>query len=253
MNLHVLVAEDEAPQREALVAMLRRALPDAELTVMEDGLAALEWLETHHAHLAFLDIRMPGASGLQVAAAVIDAGGDVVFTTAYEDHAVQAFEQGAVDYLLKPLSEQRVEQSITRWQARREPLSAAGAATRLDMAALAALLRQAEPPRLKWITATLGDSLRVIDIDAVQAFHAGDKMTRVLTLEGDALIRPSLKELLPQLDPERFWQVHRSLIVAVAAIDRVRRDDLGRHQLSIRSRDERFAVSQAALPRLRGM
>ena len=253
MSLHVLVAEDEAPQREALVALLRRLLPEAELAVMEDGLEALEWLNEHHADLAFLDVRMPGASGLQVAAVVIEAGGDVVFTTAYEAHAVKAFEQGAVDYLLKPLSEQRLEQSIARWQARREPSPAARAATQLDVAALAALLRQAEPPRLKWISATLGDSLRVFDVDAVQAFHAGDKMTRVLTLDGDALIRPSLKELLPQLDPERFWQVHRSLIVAIAAIDRVRRDDLGRHQLSIRGRDERFAVSQAVLPRLRGM
>lgn len=255
-RIEVLVAEDEAPQREAQRAMLARLWPDAHVRTAKDGLDALEQLAALPVDLAFLDIRMPGATGLEVAEQVIAAGGAVVFTTAYDAHAVQAFEQGAIDYLLKPLREDRVAQAIERWRQRVPSVAMATTtppASALDLAALAALLRDSAPPRLRWISASLGDTVRLIGIEDVQAFHAEDKMTRVLTAQGDAVIRATLRELLPQLDPEAFWQVHRSLIVRVGAIDALRRDELGRSVLQLKGRSERFAVSQAALPRFRGL
>lgn len=253
----VLVAEDEAPQREALRSMLVRLWPEARVRTAEDGLDALEQLGARPVDLAFLDIRMPGATGLAVAGQVIAAGGAVVFTTAYDAHAVQAFEQGAIDYLVKPLREERVLQAIERWRQRQRPGGESTAAptetTGLDLNALAALLRGSEPPRLRWISASLGDTVRLIGIEDVQAFHAEEKMTRVLTAQGDAVIRATLRELLPQLDPDAFWQVHRSLIVRVGAIEVLRRDELGRSVLLLKGRSERFSVSQAALPRFRGL
>ncbi len=265
--IEVLVAEDEAPQREALVAMLARLWPQARIRTAEDGLDALEQLATQGVDLAFLDIRMPGATGLEVAERVIAAGGSVVFTTAYDAHAVQAFEQGAIDYLLKPLREERVAQAVDRWRQRRGAGAVPGssaydrsasaelqaAAPGIDLVALGDLLRGSAPPRLRWISASLGDTVRVIGIEDVQAFHAEDKMTHVLTAQGDALVRATLRELLPRLDPEAFWQVHRSLIVRIGAIDQLRRDELGRGVLLLKGRGERFAVSQAALPRFRGL
>lgn len=260
MSARLLLAEDEAPQRDALRAMLGRLWPDAEVLVAEDGLEALERLQDVSVDLAFLDVRMPGASGLEVAERVLATGGAVVFTTAYEAYAVRAFEQGAVDYLLKPVTEARLAQAIERWRQRNGHAIAAehtttrrGDAPAIDLATLAALLREGAPLRLRWISASLGDTVRLVGVDDVQAFHAEDKMTRVLTATGDALIRSPLKELLPQLDPDVFWQVHRSLIVQVSAIEHVRRDELGRGVLTLKGRLERFAVSQGAMPRFRGL
>lgn len=260
MSVRLLLAEDEAPQRDALRVMLGRLWPDAEVLVAEDGLEALERLQDASVDLAFLDVRMPGASGLEVAERVLATGGAVVFTTAYEAYAVRAFEQGAVDYLLKPVTEARLAQAIERWRQRNGHAIAAehtttrrGDASAIDLAALAALLREGAPLRLRWISASLGDTVRLVGVDDVQAFHAEDKMTRVLTATGDALIRSPLKELLPQLDPDVFWQVHRSLIVRVSAIEHVRRDEIGRGVLMLKGRPERFAVSQGAMPRFRGL
>ena len=245
----LLVAEDEAPQREALCALLRSLRPHAVVQACEDGLAALEWLDANPVDLALLDIRMPGASGLEVAERVLARGGEVVFTTAFEAHALRAFEQGAVDYLLKPLQPARVREALERFERRRGPGGAFPSP--IDLAGLAKLLESAAPPRLRWINASLGDTLRVIAVDDVLAFHADDKLTRVLTAEGDALIRAPLKELAPRLDPVLFSQAHRSLIVRLSAIDRVRKDELGRHVLTLKGREARFAVSQGALARLR--
>ena len=248
MSLRVLVAEDEAPQRDALLERLAALLPGVTLLPCADGLDALERLAEDRVDLAFLDIRMPGASGMEVAREVIRGGGAVVFTTAYEAHAVQAFEQGDVDSLLKPLKDEPLQRAIARW---RERQRAGAVSAGIDLAALASLLESSAPARLRWISASLGDTVRLIDIDDVEAFHAEDKMTRVLAAGGDAVIRPTLKELLPQLDSSEFLQVHRSLIVRIGCIDRVRRDELGRYSLSLRGREERFPVSQGALPRLR--
>jgi len=247
MSVRVLVAEDEDPQRAALLVLLAQRWPEAEVVAeCSDGLAALEALEEHTPDVAFLDIRMPGISGLEVAKAALERGCRVVFTTAFDHYAVQAFEQGAIDYLLKPLRPERLDAAIARLRldgARPGPM---------DAEALRDALARSEPlRRLQWISANLGDTLRLLAIDDVQAFHAEDKMTRVMAADGEALIRTPLRELLPQLDPETFWQVHRSLIVQLRAVDRVRKDELGRHLLRLRGRAEEFPVSQAAVARFR--
>lgn len=256
MSPRVLLVEDEAPQRAALLAALRAHWPRASVREAGDGDAALAALADAPGDgavppfdVAFLDIRLPGASGLAVARAAIARGVRVVFTTAYDQHAVEAFEQGAVDYLLKPIRPERLADTLRRVEA----ALATGAAAAPAPAGLDALLAALQPARrLQWISASLGDTLKLIAVDEVLAFRAEDKMSRLVTADGDAVIRPSLKELLPQLDPERFWQVHRSAIVQVAAIAHVKRDELGRHVLRLKQRpDEPIPVSRAFLPRLR--
>lgn len=250
--LLALVAEDEAPQRAALCRLLRELWPQLDAVVpCEDGIAALEAVAEHAPPVAFLDIRMPGVGGLEVARAVAERGGLVVFTTAYDAHAVAAFEAGAVDYLLKPVRSDRLAQAITRLRERlaarqRPPLAAV-----LDD--LAQRLAPASAPRIRWITAAIGDQVRLIGLDEIVYFQAEDKYVRVATGSEDALIRLSLKELLAGLDPEQFWQVHRSVVVRVAAIDRLRKDELGKFWLSLRDRPERLPASPGLQRRLRGM
>ncbi len=247
-----LIAEDEAPQRAALVEALGRVWPELRIgAVCEDGEAALEAIEAEAPDVAFLDIRMPGVDGLQVARGAAAAGALVVFTTAYDRHAVEAFEAGAVDYLLKPIDDARLAQAVARL---RERLAQA---QRPDLDALLARLgdRLAPPAgeRIRWITASLGDSLSLIGIDEVLYFQAQDKYVRVVTATAEALIRTPMRELLAGLDPEVFWQVHRSVVVRVAAIERLRKDELGKLRLHLRGREETLPVSTGYQARFRGM
>jgi DNA-binding LytR/AlgR family response regulator len=247
----VLVVEDEAPQREALVGMLAELQPDiGRIIACEDGLAALELLQQEMPRIAFLDIRLPGVNGLEVARALAP-GVQVVFTTAYDEYAVRAFDAGAVDYLLKPIRRERLEQAWARLQARQ-------AATSPDLLAVIADLQRhlAEKQKagaLRWITATVGTDVKMFPIDDVLFFQAQDKYTRVVTASDEAVIRMSLKELLAGLDPVQFWQVHRSVIVRANAIARVRRDELGKLDLSLRGLEETLPVSQAFQYRFKGM
>lgn len=246
-----LLAEDEAPQREALRAQLARHWPELELVaVCEDGDAALDAAARLRPQLAFLDIRMPGASGIEVARQVVAAGGLVVFTTAYDEYAVRAFEAGAIDYLLKPVQDTRLVQAIERLRERgRTP--ADDLAARIEQ--LAFRLDATRAPALRWITASVGDSVRLFDIDEVLYLQAQEKYVRVVTAAAEAVVRTPLKELLAGLDPERFWQVHRGTVVQVAAIERLRRNELGKYELELRQRPERLAVSSAYVHRFRGM
>jgi len=250
-----LVAEDEAPQRRALVEQLRLAWPELELAaVCEDGEAALDAVAAHRPQVAFLDIRMPGASGMDVARAVAGHGGLVVFTTAYDDYAVRAFEAGAAHSLLKPLQPQRLEQAVARLRQRlQERAAGAGPDLQALLDGLEARLRPRGEQLIRWITASVGDSVRMIGIDEVLFFQAQDKYVRVATAGGNALIRTPLKELLMGLDPDVFWQVHRSVVVRVAAIDRLLRNELGRHSLRLKDHPETLPVSGAFLHRFRGM
>lgn len=248
-----LVAEDEAPQRLALCQALAQAWPQLQIVAScEDGRSALAALERHAPDVAFLDIRMPGASGLEVARVASQRGTLVVFTTAYDAHAVAAFETGAVDYLLKPVQPARLAQALVRV---RERLAAGRAAVEIGevLAQLDARLGQAAPPPIRWISASAGDSVRLYDIDQVLYFQAQDKHVRVVTAEQEAIIRTPLKELLAGLDPQVFWQVHRGVVVRVAAIERVHKDALGRQVLVLRQRSERLPVSAAYAGRFRGM
>lgn len=243
-----VLAEDETPQREALTAMLAQAWPDLQVLACEDGIAALEAVATHRPRVAFLDIRMPGVGGLDVARTVAACGGLVVFTTAYDDYAVRAFEAGAVDYLLKPIAAERLAQAVERLRSRLGEATPAAAIESVEAA-----LRPRGEREVRWITASIGDSVRLIGIDEVLYFQAQDKYVRVVTGRDEALIRMPLKEIVAGLDADAFWQVHRGLLVRVSAIDRVRRDELGRHLLQLKGRDERLPVSAAFMQRFRGM
>ena len=246
-----LVAEDEAPQRAALLDMLAQAWPALDVVAAcEDGPSALEAAARHRPQVAFLDIRMPGVSGLDVARAVVAAGGLVVFTTAYDDYASRAFDAGAIDYLLKPVSSARLAQAVARLQQRLATPAAADAAA---MAALEERLRPQGERQIRWISASVGDTVRMIGIDEVLFFQAQEKYVRVATGAGDAIIRTPLKDLLAGLDPDMFWQVHRGVVVRVAAIDRVRKDELGKASLSLKGHAEQLPVSSAFLHRFRGM
>ncbi len=246
-----LVAEDEAPQREELVDLLRMVWPELRLVaICEDGIAAMQAIVEHRPQIAFLDIRMPGVGGLDVAKAAVAAGALVVFTTAYDEYAIRAFDAGAVDYLLKPVRVDRLRQTVQRLCARlHEPATDVAA----QVAALETRLRPSGTRLIRWISASAGDSVRMIGIDEVLFFQARDKYVSVVTHEGEAIIRMSIKELLAGLDPDAFWQVHRGIVVRVAAIDRMRRDELGKPAILLRGRGEWLPVSAAFVHRFRGM
>ncbi len=246
-----VIAEDEKPLRDALRAMLGIAWPELEVVAeCEDGIAAMEAIAAHRPALSFLDIRMPGVSGLDVARAAIAAKSFVVFTTAYDEYAVRAFEAGAVDYLLKPLRPERLATTLARVQAR---LRVRDDDADARMAALEAQLRPSGARLIRWISAAVGDSVRMLGLDEVLYFQSQDKYVRVVTADGEAIIRTPLKELLAGLDPDEFWQVHRGTVVRVSAIDRLRRDELGKSALRLRGREDTLPVSAAFLHRFRGM
>ena len=246
-----ILAEDEQPQRQELRALLAELWPDLKIVAeCEDGLAALEALEQHRPQVAFLDIRMPGVSGLEVARAA-GAQCQVIFITAYEEYALSAFDEGAVDYLLKPVGRERLSRAIERARAR------SNAGTQVDMAALIdmvqARLSASGKQGIKWITASVGHSVKMFSIDEVLFFQAQDKYTRVVTADSEGHIRTPLKELLAALDSETFWQVHRSVIVRVGAIRAVEKAEDGKLQLTVRGRTDVLPVSSTFQHRFRGM
>jgi DNA-binding LytR/AlgR family response regulator len=234
-----LIAEDEAMLRAQLRARLREAWPELAIVgEAENGADALAQCATMKPDIAFLDIRMPVRSGLEVAAA-LGGGCHVVFVTAYDEYAVTAFEQGAVDYVLKPVTAERIAKVVERLRGRiAEP--PADLATLLQK-----LMAHTTGKPLRWLKASLGASMRLIAVDDVLFFHAEDKYTRVVTTDCDALIRKSIKELGEELDPALFWQVHRATIVNVRAIARVDRDYRDQPLIRIKGRDEPLPVSRS--------
>ena len=228
--------------REQLRGRLAVAWPELQVVAdARNGAEALALFERERPELAFLDIRMPAPNGLEVAAKIAGRC-HIVFVTAYEAHAIEAFERGAVDYLLKPVDPDRLAVTIVRLK---QCMQAPPDLDRLTSILSAIQLEGGQATnRMRWIKATVGNQLRIIAIDEVLFFQATDKYTRVVMQGGEALIRKPLKELLDELDPAQFWQIHRSTIVNVRAIANVSRDIQGRLIVSIKDLPERLEVSR---------
>ena len=256
MNFRGVIAEDEELLRTALSSLLKEAWPQLQIVAeCEDGASALESIAELQPDVAFLDIRMPGLTGIEVARGLADASPrtQVVFVTAYDQYAIDAFEQGAIDYLLKPITRERLLATVQRIQAR-------AAAGHPDGATLEALLRHlsarempASKPPLVWITASAGKDTRLIMVDDVAYFQADNKYTTVMTAEGESLLRTPLRELLDSLDAATFKQIHRSTIVNMKAVASVSRDDTGRGRLKLKNRPEMLTVSQPFMTLFRTM
>ena len=244
-----VIAEDEALLRAELVSQLERAWPELEIAAeCEDGATALDAIDAHRPDVAFLDIRMPGITGLEVAAAAAEASPatQVVFVTAYNQYAIEAFDRGAVDYLLKPISPDRLAATVARLKSR----IASGGHDAHALAAVVEQLRAKLPPQtrpdpLQWITANVGKETRLIMVDDVAYFQADNKYTVVMTGEGEALIRKPIRELLEELDPERFWQIHRATIVNVDRIAAVKRGMKDQAEITLRDHPSTLMVSRA--------
>lgn len=252
-----VVAEDEPLLCDGLVRALGQAWPELQiLAECADGGSALEAIVEHQPDVAFLDIRMPGLTGIEVASASLSASPrtQVVFVTAYHQYAIDAFDTGAIDYLLKPIDAGRLAQTVQRLRTRMQ----AGGAASADLSSLLEELRVALPRKLAseplaWITASTGTATRLIAVEEVLYFRAESKYTVVMTATGEALLRKPIKELLEVLDPSNFKQVHRSTIVNLRAIESVTRDDAGRGTLRLKARQETLAVSQPFMGLFRNM
>ena len=248
----VLVADDEPHLAEHLRARLAVLWPEASiLPLAANGIEALRALDEDSPSVAFLDIRMPGLTGLELAAR-IDARTHVVFVTAFDQYAVQAFDRDAVDYVLKPATDERLAKAIERLKRK---LAAAERPPALEevLARLARALPGEGGGRLRWVRALKGDVVQQIAVDDVIYFQASDKYTCVVTREGESLIRLPLAELAAQLDPEVFWQVHRSTLVNMDEVQSTRRDLSGRVFVRLKDGRTELAVSRAFAHRFKQM
>ncbi len=273
-----LIAEDEPLLAQALRKALARAWPELQIAAsVGDGDAAVLQTLMLRPDVLFLDIRMPGRSGIEAAADIADqweTGSDgaafpaLVFITAYEQYAVQAFETHAVDYLLKPLQAERLGKTVERLRtllSQRQPAGVAGTPAqsrgpsieqavdqlRQLLAGAAEPVPAAEP--LTVLQASVGNVIHMVALDEVLTLEAADKYVRVLTAQHEYLIRTPLREMLPRLDPQVFWQVHRAHVVRARAIDTVTRDETGKLWLKLHGRPERIVVSRLYAQRFKAM
>jgi len=240
MNASAIIVEDELELRHQLEELLAKLWPQLDiLDSVGDGVRALAALERHRPDVLFLDVEMPEMSGLEVARR---ASGrcHLAFVTAYSKYAVEAFDAGAVDYVLKPFHEERLAVTCSRL---RERLGSKPPPLDAVLAQLAARIAEARP-HLRWITVARGANVRLITTDEVCYFQSDTKYSRVVTSDSESLIHKPLRELLEQLDPAVFWQIHRSTIVHVQAIDSVGRDSSGHMFVRLKGRNETLRVSQ---------
>ncbi|MGO4381908.1 LytR/AlgR family response regulator transcription factor [Pseudoduganella sp. RAF53_2] len=245
-----LIADDEPVLVDFLKAELAELWPELKIIATAgNGIEALSLIDELSPSIAFLDIRMPGLTGLEVASKLqgTKAAPHVVFVTAYDQYAVDAFEREAADYLLKPPTRERLGRTVEKLK--RQLAGSVEAPLAPDLfARLAAALGQAPAtPRLDWIHAAHGNETRLISIDEVIYFEANDKYVSVFTDAGESLIRTPLKELIDGLDASRFWQVHRGTVVAIKHIEGTKRDFRGRTLLKLKARSEELLVSRAYL------
>jgi len=263
MTPTLLIADDEPLLARVLESELTALWPEARIvSVVHDGVAAVEAARTHKPTVAFLDIRMPGMSGMDVARDLVESDEPplVVFVTAYDQFALEAFERAAVDYVLKPVQHERLEATVGRLKARLAAQAEAGAPSALvDNERLAHLLSRLEAlenpapvsaapgphgPYLRFIKALVGQEVRIIPVEDVIYLEATDKYVNVVSASGEALIRTSLRELTQQLDPERFWQIHRGTVVNITCVASAVNQSLGRLSLRLRDRPESLPVAR---------
>lgn len=252
-TIRALVAEDEPILAFTLVQTLQKLWPALQVGgVVENGILAVQEALAQRPDVLFLDIKMPGKTGLDAAQELAEDWPDevpfplVVFVTAYDEYALQAFEQAAIDYVLKPVTEARLAKTVERLQARLQQHQERSGELERIVGQLRALVpgMPAAAERLAIIRAAVGNQIRMIPVNEVVYFEAADKYVNVVTMDSESLIRTSLKELLPQLDGNQFWQVHRGTVVNVNCISAALRDDTGKLSLKLRGRDEQLAVSR---------
>lgn len=255
MNMpRALIAEDEPILAHALMHTLHRLWPELQVGgVAENGIAAVREALSQRPDVLFLDIKMPGKTGLEAAQELAEDWPDdapfplVVFVTAYDEYALQAFEQAAADYVLKPVTEARLAKTVERLKARLDLHAERNAELERivdQLRSLAPQAPQAGSSQLSVIRAGVGNTIRMIPVNDVVYFEAADKYVNVVASDGEALIRTSLKELIPQLDPSRFWQIHRGTVVNAGCVEAAVRDETGKLTVKLRGRPESLGVSR---------
>jgi DNA-binding LytR/AlgR family response regulator len=240
-----IIADDERMMRDQLRSRLEQVWPELEIVnEAKNGEEAIQMVATHQPDLVFLDIRMPVKTGLEAAKEIGDKA-HIVFITAYDQYAIEAFDQGAVDYVLKPADVERLSRTVDRLKAR-----LASATQPNDMSAMLSQLAKqmgiiTKPNYLQWIQASIGQELRLIPVEEILFFQSDEKYTRVQTATYEALIRKPVRDLIEELDPALFWQIHRSTLVNAKAISGVVRDMRGRHLVQVKGSTEKLEVSRS--------
>lgn len=257
VSVTAMIVDDEAPMRDQLRNRLKKIWPELHIVAeAANGITAIEQAQAHQPDIIFLDIRMPGKNGIE-AASLLAQQAQVVFVTAYDEYAVQAFERGAMDYLLKPVELDRLSQTCIRLKQRVEEKRAIqtnlstsnkpkNQSKEVEQLLTQLMQHQQDQKReyLRWIQASVGTSLRMISTKEILFFKSDEKYTLVQTEQGEYLIRKTLKELEDELDPKEFWRIHRSTLVRVSAIAEVTKDFRGRHMLGVRGSSEKLEISR---------
>jgi DNA-binding LytR/AlgR family response regulator len=252
-----IIADDERLMRDQLRMRLAEVWPELEiLGEAKNGEEAVELVRQLKPDLTFLDIRMPGKTGIEAAAEIGNNVTNIVFVTAYDQYAVEAFERGAIDYILKPTEPERLQVTVDRIKQRLEEQGhddsrPAGGGAAPDVQAILAQLAEKiaapKPKHLQWIQASIGQDLRMIPVEEILFFRSDEKYTCVQTASFEALIRKPVRDLADELDPALFWQIHRATLVNVNAIEGVTRDIRGRHLVMIKGRSDKLEVSRSFL------
>ncbi len=272
-----VIADDERLMREQLRARLAEVWPELEIVAeAKNGVEAVQAVEQHRPDIVFLDIRMPGLTGVEAARQIAqlpppEGHGEgeedpllpeVVFITAYDQYAVEAFEQGVADYVLKPAERERLQVTVSRIkkrlaaraQGQEAPADAAtGGSLQQLLHQLSSRVSGQAPQYMQWIQANVGQNIQMVAVDEVLFFISDEKYTRVQTLQVEALIRKPIKELVDELDPRQFWQIHRSTLVNVNAIAGVNRDFRGRQIVTVKGHGEKLEVSRSYTGLFKGM
>jgi DNA-binding LytR/AlgR family response regulator len=250
-----IIADDERLMRDLLRTRLNQVWPELEIVgEAKNGDEAVQLVNALNPDLTFLDIRMPGKTGMEAARDIGDAS-QVVFVTAYDQYAVEAFERGAVDYVLKPPEPERLKITVERLKERLSSPAGAGATASANvsdtvtamLSQLAEKIAAPKPKYLQWIQASIGQDLRMIPVEEILFFRSDEKYTCVQTEKFEALIRKPVRDLADELDPSLFWQIHRATLVNVNAIEGVTRDIRGRHLVLIKGRPDKLEVSRSFL------